>query len=209
MAVTDMVDITLLHQEYLLLHLLAGNGMSTAGIGLMTVYSLHLDGFVIHVEITSGQSEFIILSCCLTDFHCTNSEICTCTVNNTVFFVFQFGHQHIAIWHFRTPRLGVINRKFCMVKHLLSICNFIQGILCVFYCSKSGVCVKFNWENRILHLISLRSFLAHIAHFSIHRNRGLVSSQCACAYRQITDFQLRSAGQVCAADNTGQTEHIL
>ena len=208
-AVADMVDIALLHQEYFLLHLLTGNGMSTAGISLMTVYSLHLDRLVIHVEITSGQSEFIILSRRLTDFHCTNSEICTGTVNNTVFFVFQFGHQHIAIWHFRTPRLGVINRKFCMVKHLLSICNFIQGILCVFYCSKSGVCVKFNWENRILHLIPLRSFLAHIAHFCIHRERGLVSSQCACAYRQITDFQLRSAGQVCAANNTGQAEHIL
>ena len=48
-----MVDVALLHQEHLLLHLLLSDGMTTPGIRLMAVDALQLHGLVVDIEIAT------------------------------------------------------------------------------------------------------------------------------------------------------------
>ena len=70
-----MVDISLEHEEYLLLHLLACDIMTGVDIVLVTVHTLHLDRFAVEVIVASCQAELIILGLCIADFNLTETHI--------------------------------------------------------------------------------------------------------------------------------------
>lgn len=74
MGVTDMIDIGTFHQHHFVFHHLAGDGMANSRITFMTVDTLQFNGLAIDVIVASGQSEFVIRSGRIFDFHFAETD---------------------------------------------------------------------------------------------------------------------------------------
>ena len=95
--VTHVVDVTALHDHNLLFHLLVSDAVTAVRIDFLTVHTLQFHRLVVYVEITSGQSEFIILGLGVLDFYLAYTEVRRNYIYGLSLFVLQFNNQSIAV----------------------------------------------------------------------------------------------------------------
>ena len=100
-----VVDVRPFHHHHLFKHLLSRNGVASFGIRLVAVHTLEFHGFSIDVEIASSQSELVVFSFRVTNFHRSEADLRRNGLCGATFVVFQLGHEHVEIRLFGAPRL--------------------------------------------------------------------------------------------------------
>ena len=83
-----MIDVAPFHEHHFLEHLLASNGVTSRGIGFMTVHTLEFHGFIVHVEVSSCQLELVFLRFCFANLDGSNAEVGRSAIDNFSFLVF-------------------------------------------------------------------------------------------------------------------------
>ena len=121
MSVSYMVDVTLKHEHYLLLHLLTCKRVTSLKAVLMTVHTLHLDGLAVEVVVTSSQAELILRCLCIADLHLAETEVCRSCLHSIALLVKQRNHQSITVRLLGAPLCRVSYR------HLKLQCLCIAG----------------------------------------------------------------------------------
>ena len=120
-SVTYMVDVTLKHEHYLLLHLLTCKRMASLKAVLMTVHTLHLDGLAVEVVVTSSQAELILGCLCIADLHLAETKVCRSCLHSITLLIEQRYHQCITVRLLGAPLCRVSHR------HLKLQCLCIAG----------------------------------------------------------------------------------
>ena len=102
-TVAHVVDIGTLHQEYLLLHLLATHRMTRIDIVLMTVHTLQFDRLAVQIIVATCQSKLILVGRRILDFHLTETHDGGEGLHGLALRILQLAHQSIAIRSLGTP----------------------------------------------------------------------------------------------------------
>ena len=198
---TDVVDVAALHEENLVEHLLACDGMTTVQRRLVAVHALQLHGLVVDVEIASGLAEFILLGRCVAYLHLAEAKIGRDTVEQATLLVLQFSHQDMAVGFLCVPQAsGYLHVE------TEGPCRFSRP--CSDGLSGNLVSVEFHGIDFVGVVVSLLLLLALVLDVHFHPDPGR-AAHLGGTHHQILDADLRGGGQVGAADDARQAEHVL
>ena len=73
----------------------------------MAVHTLQFHGAVVHVEISAGQSEFVVFGFRIADFNRTHTEVGALAVHRPTLLVEERCHQHVTIRLLGTPQASL------------------------------------------------------------------------------------------------------
>ena len=204
-----MIDVAALHQEHLLLHLGMRDGMTARGIGFVAVHALQLHRLVVDIEIAACQPELIVLGRCLADLHSAHTKVGAGAVEHTALLVLQLCHQHIAVGGLGAPQAGLLHLELGMVAKRGALHHLVECSGGLLYGIGCGIAVQFYGIDGIGHCVVLEVLLAQIAHLGVHGEGGLLAGNGGRAHGQVADFSLRHTGEIGAADDARQSEHVL
>ena len=207
--VTYVVDVTALHQHDFHLHLFRSDGVTRIRVDFLAVHAFQLHRLVIHVEITSLQSEFIVLGLRIADFHLTDSKVSGNHVHSPSFLVLQFGHQRIAVRSFSRPQLGVSQFETGIYRRILSLVQFKLARSHRFaHLAYNLIGIQLVFVDTVRQGIVLDFLFIQIAKHGLDRYRSSVSVQFGF-YLHIAYLHLRGGGQIRIPEDTWQAVHVL
>ena len=214
-AQAHVVDVALLHEHYLVLHLPAGDGVARRGVVLVAVHALELHGLVVDVEIASGQPELVLVGRCLANLHLAYAEVGAHALNDLALAVLQRGHEHVAVGRLGAPGACVGNEylgvgvgvlqgghgglRLVAVKlhgeHLV-----VQRVLGVLLCQGDG--------HEVVELLG-GFLLQRAADFGSNVHDGAALGHEGRAHGQVAHLELRACREVDRAVDARQAEHVL
>ena len=107
MRISYMIDIGAFHDHDLFCHSFATDGMTGFGRTLVPINAFQFHRFIVYIKITACQSEFIVFSFSVFDFHFAETNVCRYRFYCTTFFIHQFSYQHIAVGFFGRPGFNI------------------------------------------------------------------------------------------------------
>ena len=208
--VTNMIDVSTLHQHNFFFHHLTGNGMSHSRVGFMTVHPFQFNGLSVHIIIASGKPELIFWRRCIFDFHFPKTYDSRNRFNSPVLFIFQFSNKRIAIRKLRRPLVRSLH-----LKNSLNLTNLIRNDLLynrrwnAVY-QRIFIRIQFIGIQRIIYFIILGCLFIQVTDISVDSQRTIrISSVQIGNSHQVTEMNLGNRVQSYRTEDTRQTEHIL
>ena len=208
MGKADVIDVAAFHEHDFAFHLFPRDSVSRRRIRFVTVHTLQLDRLTVDVEVATGQSKFVVTGFRVAYLDRAYAEIRRGAIHQTAFPVLQFGHENVAIGRFCTPELGFPDVDKRLRQRRLSAedrRHFDRDAA-----HRVGRCVAIQ-HYRIDTIGQRHASLddaCEVTQASVNADNGSLSklrgADCQVAY-----LHLWHGGEVGAAENARQSEHIL
>ena len=164
----------------------------------MPVDALQLNRLTVDVEVPSGQPELVFRCRGVPDFHGTYAEVGACYVHRLAMGVLQCRHQDVSVWGLGVPRPYADERD--------GILRVLPGILA--HEPLYGVAV----QGYLIYVVvdgACGLLLAHVAYLGVQPYLSLPAVGGCRGHCQVAYLLLGHGGEVGAAEDAGQAEHVL